>query len=188
MSTFARIRADFNATWTTTLVGWIGLGILSPWPDRWETFPPLISASDLDDYANDRLALSGSASEKDLIVELLSLDLRTESRHVVKEALKRLSDLDRSDSSIEIRKWRQALLEELLDDISQDPFDGLMSLGEFWQSFNFPPDSPHEFQDNGNQDTHLKYYGESNFQRLLRKHRTWLQKEKVQLKKYERHD
>src|SRR5579862_506926 len=146
MSTFAELRAAFGVNWTTVLVGWNGLGVLSPWPGRWTEFPPLLSADEVAAYADEMLTSSADPTEQDLIVKLLSLNPRTESRETVKDILSRLSDLDGSDPAIELRKWRLVILEQVLKEMPHDALYGLMALTEFWQSFGFPSDSPHEVQ------------------------------------------
>ena len=182
MTPFARLRAQFDANWTTILVGWRGLGVFSPWPARSAEFPPLLSAGELSAYANECLASSSDVAEDDLIVNLSSLDLHTESREAITERLARLSDLHGCDPSREIRKWRVVLLEELLDNIPSDPLYGLMALTEFWQKFGFPPDSPHEVQGKGNTVSPADYYQENNYQQSVSRHKAWIEQEKAGLR------
>lgn len=181
MTPFARLGKQFGVNWTTILVGWKGLGVFSPWAARTAEFPPLLSADELAAYANERLASSSDVAEDDLIVNLLSLDLHTESRETITEHLARLSDLCGGDSSRELRKWRVVLLEDLLEHIPSDPLYGLIALTEFWQNFGFPPDSPHEAQGKGNMVSPADYYQESNYQRLVSRHKAWIEQEKARL-------
>jgi hypothetical protein len=181
MSSFARLKGQFVVNWTTVLVGWKGLGVFSPWPARSADFPPLLSADELAAYANDRLALSSDAAEDDLVVRLLSLDLHTEGRETITEHLARLSDLSGCDPSHELRKWQVVLLEDLLDHIPSDPLYGLIALTEFWQNFGFPADSPHEVQGKGNTISPDDYYQESNYRRLVSRHKAWIEQEKAGL-------
>lgn len=183
MSAFEKIKANFNTNWTTVLVGWNGLGMLSPWPDRWNEFPPLISADEISAYAYEKLASSSSSVEQDLIVALLSVGLQTESRESVKVLLTPLSDLSKGDPSIELRKWRLILLEDVLVNMPKDAVYGLLSLTEFWQNFGFPSNSPHDVQGRGNTITPSEYYQDENLHRLVDRHRTWLEDEKAVLKK-----
>jgi hypothetical protein len=186
MNVFSKLRANFDISWTTILVGWNGLGAFSPWPDRSDEFPPLLSADDLVTYANERVASSSGVAEDDLIAKLLSLDLRTESRETIRDVLTHLSNLCRGNPAFEIRKWRLILLEELLDNIPKDALYGLMALTEFWQSFGFPLDSPHEVQGRGNKVAPSEYYQEHNLYQLLARHRIWAQKEKIALSNEQR--
>ena len=184
MTAFTKLKADFNINWTTILVGWKGLGVFSPWPERCNEFPPLISASELTAYAEERLASSNDV-ENDLIVRLLSLDLAVESRETITGLLKGLSDLDRCDPSFELRKWRLILLADLLDSLPHDSINGLVALSDFWLNFGFPPDSPHVIQGRGNTITPGEYYQDDNFQRLVARHRVWIRDEKANLKQHE---
>ncbi len=182
MSPFARLGKQFAVNWTTILVGWKGLGVFSPWPARSAEFPPLLSADELAAYANECLASSSDVAEDDLVVSLLSLDLHTESRETITEHLARLSDLHGCDPSREVRKWRVVLLEDLLGNIPSGPLYGLIALTEFWQNFGFPPDSPHEVQGKGNTVSPADYYQESNYQKLVSRHKAWIEQEKAGLR------
>jgi len=183
MSTFENLKAAFVANWTTVLVGWNGPGVLSPWPDRWVEFPPLISPDEIAAYANDRLAATSDPAEQALIVALSSSDLRTEGRETIKDLLAPLSELDAGDPDIEIRKWRLVLLEQVLENMPHDPLYGLMALTEFWQSFGFPSDGPHEVQGKGNTLTPSEYYKQENVHRLVARHYEWVEGEKAALRK-----
>jgi hypothetical protein len=181
MSAFTKLKASFDINWTTILVGWNGLGVFSPWPDRWDEFPPLLSADELAAYADERLASSSDVAEENLILQLTLLNLRTESRGTIRDLLMCLSDLSGCDSSCEVRKWRVILLEDLLENIPSDPLHGLIALTEFWQNFGFPPDSPHEVQGKGNTVNPADYYQESNYQRAVSRHKAWIEQEKAEL-------
>lgn len=183
MSTFEELKVAFDVNWMTVLVGWNGLGGLSPWPDRWVEFPPLMSADEIAAYADEKLASLSNLVEQDLIVALLSPDLRNESREAVKNLLTPLSDLSGSDLGIELRKWRLVLLEETLASMPKDALHGLMALSEFWQNFGFPSDSPHEVQGRGNTVGPSEYYQQDNLDRLVARHRAWIEKEKAALQK-----
>ena len=182
MSVFSIIRAAFDINWTTILIGWEGLGVLSPWPSRWTEFPSLVSAKEVAIYADERLASTTDVNEQDLILKLLSVDLRTESREAIRDLLKPLSDLDGNDPAIELRRWRLILLERVLENMPQDSLYGLMALTEFWQGFGFPPDSPHQVQGCGNEIGPKEYYTAENFQEVLDRHRRWIEKETAELK------
>ena len=182
MSAFEKIKVTFDTNWTTVLVGWNGLGVLSPWPGRWVEFSPLISPDEIAAYAEERLAFSSSSIEQELIVGLLSSNLRTESRETVKVLLIPLSDLSSADPGIELRKWRLILLEDVLANMPKDPTYGLLALSEFWQQFGFPSDSPHEVQGRGNEINPSEYYQAANLQQLLDRHRVWIQQERSVLK------
>ncbi len=186
MSPFAKLRATYDTNWTTILVGWKGLGEFSPWSNRSDDFPSLLSVSELGAYAEERLASSSNAAQEELIVKLLSLDLNTERRQIVTGILVSMSHLDGGNPAFELRKWRLVLLEDLLESLPDDALNGLVALSEFWQSFGFPSDSPHVVQGRGNNLTPFEYYQDENLLQLVASHRMWMQEEKDRLKKHGR--
>ena len=181
MSAFKKLVDTFKVNWTTMLVGWNGLGELSPWPERADEFPPLLSAEEVVTYANERIGVTSDAAELELIVKLLSIDPRGSARGAIRDLLARLAELDGGDAAFERRKWRLILLEDLLEHIPSDPVYGLTSLSAFWQSWGFPSDSPHEVQGRGNAIPPSEYFREQNFRDSLIRHRAWLKDEKVAL-------
>src|ERR1700719_230669 len=109
MTAFTKLKGTFGANWTTVLVGWKGVGPLA-WPERWTEFPSLLSAEEIAAYAEEQLTSSSVRTEKELIAEILSWNLRNQGRESVKDILDRLSDLDCGDPPLELRKWRVALV------------------------------------------------------------------------------
>lgn len=183
MSAFVDLRKQFGVNWTTVLVGWRGLGVLSPWPDRWKEFPPLLSAEELADYALARLDANTDQEELDAASSLLALNLREERREVVCALLDCLSSLDKSDPALELRKWRLILLEHRLEALPNDPLYSLIALTEFWNDFGFPSDSPHEAQGVGNSLSPSEFYTQANLDRLLSRHQAWIRDERESIKK-----
>ena len=181
MSAFTELDETFGANWTTVLVGWNGLGILSPWPERWTESPPLLSAKEVASYAYRVLDTAVDPAEQALVVELLSQDLSTSQRETIRDILHQLSSLVNSDPATEVRKWRLVLLEQTLRELPKDAVHGLATLSDFWQDFGFPSDSPHVVQGRGNNVSPLEYYREDYFHKLLEAHYTWIQHEKASL-------
>lgn len=182
MSTFEKIRATFTINWTTVLVGWNGLGVYCPWPDRWTEFPALICGHEICAYCDEQLAISLDIIERDMILELLTLDFRTANREIVRTFLTPLSALCKCDPAIELRKWRLVMLEETLKHIPKDALYGLIALSEFWQSFGFPSDSPHIVQGRGFDSVDpYEYYQQANLDQLLLRHQRWIEHEKLAL-------
>jgi hypothetical protein len=187
MTTFEKLRQTFIVNWTTVLVGWKGLGVYSPWPNRRGDFPPLLSVSEIAAYADERLVSASDPTEIDLLEELLSLNLQGESRETIESLLDRLSDLDRRDPTVELRKWRVVRLEELLETMPKDALYGLIALTEFWQEFGFPSDSPHEVQGRENTTAPEAYYQQENLDRILSRHMAWVKDEILAIKTQEVH-
>jgi hypothetical protein len=183
MSAFETLKAEFGINWTTILVGWNGAGAFSPWPDRRDDFPPLLSVGELESFAAERLLLSSDVAEESLIVRLLSLNLRDAPRQAVREVLEGLANLSSADQTLELRKWRLVMLEALLGRVDKNLVKGLLTLTEFWQEFGFPQDSPHEVQGRDNELTASEYYQDSNLRRILDRHRDWVAMERAALEK-----
>jgi len=181
MTGFERLKTSFDVNWTTVLVGWTGLGVLSPWPDRWLEFPSLISPREVATYADEQLMTVQNAVKLEAIIRLLDLNLEQEHREAIKGQLAVLSDLDGRDKEWELRKWRAVLLEELLEHIPQDPLCGLLAFSEFWQNFGFPSDSPHQVQGRDNTKDATVYYEDDNFRRTFAEHQRWLAAETAAL-------
>ena len=77
----------------------------------------------------------------------------------------------------------RSLLEEVLENLPPDPLHGLMALSEFWQTFGFPADGPHEVQGRENAVTPTEYYQQENLTRLLARHYAWIKEERARLRK-----
>lgn len=181
MSTYTALKSLFSVNWTTILLGWKGTGALSPWPERWAEFPPMLTIEEVLDYANERLVSSCDATEEELLIGLVCLDTHTASREDVLAYITKLSKLNDSNPVLEGRKWRVISLDRVLKDLPSDSLYGLIALSEFWQSFGFPSDSPHEIQGRENTKSPEDYYDDANYQRLVTLHQTWIEKEKAEL-------
>ncbi|HUO05591.1 MAG TPA: DUF2247 family protein [Candidatus Binataceae bacterium] len=186
MSVFAKVKTEYGANWTTALVGWTGLGVFAPWskgPQDWMSSSPLLYGDEIAAYAEERLASSSSAKEQEAIVELLSLNLRTETRGVIRDILVRLARLDGNDPAFELRKWRLVLLERLINNLPQDFLHALIEIREFWQGFGYPSDSPHDVKDGGKQVLSHEPDTPETLARTLDRHRKWIAEEKTVVKK-----
>lgn len=181
MTTFEQLKRHLSINWTTVLVGLNGLGAFSPWPDRIDQFSPFLSLDEVFEFAYERLALTSSSEETELIHLLTSLDHSTATRASVRSILVRLSSLECNDVSIEVRKWRIVLLEELMKNLASSALYGLLQLSEFWQGFGFPSDSPHDVQGVQNNLTPDQYYRIDNFEKTIVDHNEWIIAEKASL-------
>lgn len=171
MTLFERFTVDFRPNWTTILEGW----------RRSREQSPVITAEEITRFAEERLSAVNDVSELDLVVGLLSLDLHSADGANIEKHLSQLSELTGGDSAREIRKWRVILLEDVLKNLPSDPLYALIELTDFWASFDYPEDSPHEVQGRGNNITPSAYYQPETLERLIRQHRTWIQEEKSKL-------
>lgn len=180
MTAFGKLRTGFPVNWTTLFIGWRGLGPLSPWPDQWAEFPPLLSTDELRAYAEERLASSSNEPERAVILRLLS-ELDDGGRQAITSILSELTRVDGGNQDTELRKWRLILLEDVLDNMPTDAVYGLTALTEFWQSFGFPSESPHLVQGRGNTVTPSEYYQQVTLDRLRARHRAWIEEERAAL-------
>lgn len=181
MRLFATLKTEFGANWTTVAVGWKGLGVLSPWPERWTEFEPMLSFDEIVEYGAQRLTVSSDPMEQDLIMNLLITGTHTPTREEISTLLAHLSDLNGANPQFELRKWRFVMLQELLNNLPKDPTYALIELSEFWQSFGFPSDSPHEIQGRQNSITTSAYYNEAKFHEMILRHEQWMIHEKTSL-------
>jgi hypothetical protein len=75
---------------------------------------------------------------------------------------------------LSLRKWRFILLEELLDNLPDDPIYALLEITEFWLSWGNPSDKPHIIQGVDNDLTPNQYYTLKNLKELVNKHKQWM--------------
>jgi hypothetical protein len=80
----------------------------------------------------------------------------------------------------ELKKWIVYLLSRQLEDLPNDPLDGMVALAEFWNAFNFPKDSPYESPKNATVVS--EYYSKRNYLRLVQKHRSWAEQQILRLR------
>lgn len=177
MTAFEMLVDAFGTNWTTLLVGWNGLGVLSPWPNRKDEHPPLLTRSEIASYADKVLEAASDSSQLELLTRLSLLDLNDESKEDIGRILEQLAKQESANPAFELRKWRVILLERLLCRLPADPLYALIELTEFWQTFGYPPDSPHIVQGRGNQITPNEYYTTENLNRILARHRDWIKRE-----------
>lgn len=177
MTLYSRLTQTFSTKWSTLLVGWEGLGRYSPWHSSANDFPSLLTACDVMHFAEERLKVSGESTEIDMIVELMSLS-RNASREEVRAILARLAVAEKTQEDIELRKWRLISLEELFNTLSNDPINALISLTEFWQTWGFPNDSPHDIHDGDGRDRVINYFTDETLDRVRRKHVEWILNER----------
>jgi hypothetical protein len=177
MSVFQRLKRELPVNWVTIFVGWKGLGAVSPWPERWTEFPSLLTAKELEDYALERLESSDSSAELTAIADLAFMDICSKRREEIASLLAPLSESDHGDPIFELRKWRIAILQETLENLTRDPVDALLALTEFWNSFGFPSDAPRGAMEMGKGIRPAEYFRQENVDRLLLAHREWVTNE-----------
>jgi len=182
MKTFETLKNNFSVNWTTILIGWEGLGMISLSPCDWEKSPPLLTLAEMYEHCYDALAKTDNKREISLIIDLLDLEGKPAERALIRSLLLPLANLRNEDTVFELRKWRVITLCEALEQLKGDVVDDLVHLSEFWMYFGFPPDSPMEFQSVGNNIRPEDFYTDENHKRVIVANKTWAQKELQKLK------
>jgi len=180
MSTFEKLKNTFSVNWTTILVGWEGLGIISLL--RLEDFPPLLTLEEVFEYVYESIAENHDKKEMDLILDFLPFEQKEPDRALVQHFLTQLSEWHHGNKAFELRKWRAIVLDDVLGQLQGGALYDLISLLEFWQEFGFPSDCPMVFQGIGNNIRPEEYYTDENLKKSIIANKNWLQKEMQELK------
>lgn len=157
------IDAGIRISWRILLIGLEGPG----------KYPPLLSIEDVLAFANEQINISTSPPECVIAVIVASSEGAEETRTV----LRRLADEEKSDATLELRKWRLVLLKNVMAELPDDALYGLLALTEFWERFDFPLDSPHVIQGRANRISPRDYFTNDNYRYLIQKHQDWINKE-----------
>lgn len=122
--------------------------------------------------------------ERDILniaVELTSA--RFLEKGAITELLKNLCELENIDIEISLKKWRLAMLEEIMDNLSHNCIYDLIELTDFWVSWGNPKNKPHLIQGLDSSISPNKYYTEKNLEKLLKAHQAWIIEEKQKINK-----
>lgn len=162
--------AGLDVNWLTLLVGLRGPG----------KHAPVLTPSDIASFAVE-IFESSPAGQEATVAVLVAMADSAEETHAV---LRKLADRENLDAECELRKWRIVMLQRALSHLPSDPLDGLLSLTEFWEQFDYPPDSPHVVQGRGDDTTSpADYYTEKTFRDLLQRHQAWIETELAGLRR-----
>lgn len=93
------------------------------------------------------------------------------------ELLKSYAENDPCDVLIQKRKWRVYLLKTLLENLSQDYFQGILEFMEFWVAMGDPEDGPHILPPETGDPAKSDYFTETNYGILVSKCKKWLYRE-----------
>jgi hypothetical protein len=159
--------AGLRVSWCTLLIGLEGPG----------KYPPLVTFDEVCAFADEQLAASTPPPEGAVAIVVAS----SEDPAAARVILQKLAEEEKSEPARELRKWRLVLLKHAMAELPEDPLYGLLALTEFWERFDFPPDSPHVVQGRGNQIAPMDYFTEDNYRRLVQKHKDWIRTETASL-------
>jgi len=176
MKTFEKLKNNFPINWTTVLVGWEGLGMISPWPDKWNKSSPLLTINEIYEFCYEIIGKTNNSKEINLIVEILEFEKKDPDRELVRCLLTPLSELYNGDKTFEIRKWRAVMLSELLEQLHGDALDNSLQIGEFWMYYGFLLDNPMKHPDIDNVSSN-EYGSKKYINRVIAINKKWLQNE-----------
>ena len=155
-------EAGFKVTWKVINIGFRGSKVFS-----YE-----LSPRDIIDYA--LLQLEMGCEDEELNELACEYDTNIED---IDNLVKKLANKENTDYNTEFRKWIVLYVKKKLPTEKTEYINGLIALGDIWAVLDFPEDSPHTFQGQGNDITPEQYYTEDNYKELLNKHKDWLEKE-----------
>ena len=142
-----------------------------------------ISRRQIADYALEQL--EGIDDAVDIffsVVELASAD-QLSSEECVRELVKICSAMG-IDLSRSRRVVRYFSLEELLDSLQGSEVYDLLALSEFWGQWGREADCPYFPQGVDNNISPVDYYSGGNLEKVMERHRDWMAKEFLDLKKH----
>lgn len=158
-------------TWQLLLLGFKGH----------KNFAPQVNIIDIQSFAQKKLT---KASDWERAILRRVLKFSDDNKKEIVEQLELLAFQEKSRVENELRKWRVVLLQERLKELEKqkDPIMGFVQLSDFWESFDFPYDSPFTSLDAGDDASLEEYYTIENYHTVLRAHRDWLVQELQELR------
>ncbi|MEM7761913.1 MAG: DUF2247 family protein [Cyanobacteria bacterium P01_A01_bin.40] len=115
----------------------------------------------------------------DIVIELTSIKFLDSAKILI--LLEEMCNEEKIDLEISMKKWRLAMLEEILDNLSNDCLYDLIELSDFWISWGTPSDKPHLIQRLDSKLNPTEYYSEKNYQKTLEAHKIWIEQEKYKI-------
>ena len=162
MDTIRKLKdMGFKITWNLIEIGLYGK----------DEIPVLLWKEDVLDYLD--YLLSNINNENDIAIELLC---NIDEPDRFKNIIKKLVTNEKSDVTIQKRKWRAYMVKSLIDNKNSDFLEGLIDLEIFWINImNWPDDCPLSFL--ANRKDVQDYYCQSLYDICVEKNRIWLKKE-----------
>lgn len=149
----------FKITWKLIYIGLFGL----------YKIPSILTRDEVFDYLDGLLINIDEQSDN-----IITLICEKDNTRVADKLFKKYADNDKSNSTLQMRKWRAYLLKTLLDNISHDYLQGLLELIEFWISMGKPEDCPHVFPKSKDDKLIHDYFTPSMYTFLINRNRVWL--------------
>ena len=157
------IEKQLKLNWVTILIGWEGPG----------KYTPQLIPKDIIEFATELVTNEDNQPESVWILAGTSENDVTEVENLISQ----LAQSETVDRETELRKWRAILVEDALNNLSDDPLYGLIGLTEVWGNFDYPTDSPHSVQGVNNSLSPQEYYTQDNYNHIIELHRAWIENE-----------
>lgn len=163
MSKLSVIRnMNLKITWKLIYIGLYGYDVIQP----------ILTDYDVFEYLDDLLT-----DVNNLTDDIISLVCLKDNKSEFRKFLQNLANHDESEMSIQVRKWKVLLLQELLNNISKEPLKGLLELMEFWFSIGVTNDCPFVFPDSKDSKAIQEYFSQSSYDIIVADNREWLEHE-----------
>lgn len=137
-----------------------------------DEIPVSLTCDEVCDYLDSLLKVI--YGQTDNIITLIG---EKEDSEKFEKLLKKLADEDDFNIGIQKRKWRAYLLQNVIENIHEDWFEGLLELTEFWITMGMPADCPLTLPRSGKKKAVQEYYSQPSYECNLNKNREWLKEE-----------
>lgn len=155
-------KMDFKVTWKLIEIGLNGL----------EEIQPILTWDEVFEYLDNTL-INETKETNNTIMIICQKNNYVETKKI----LHIFSNQDKSDVSIQKRKWRAFLLKKLLNSISKDSLQGLLELMEFWISMKRPNDCPFVFPKGNSSFIRQNYFTTATYNEQIKRNKIWLTEE-----------
>ncbi|MBR6049842.1 MAG: DUF2247 family protein [Clostridia bacterium] len=162
----------FKITWKFLNIGLKGYDVLTP----------QISKEDIFDFVDSLLTRVND--ETDNIVSLICVKGNNMQSN---ELIQELADNDDSKNDIQFRKWQVFLLKKVIDKRIADPFEGILSLQEFWASMGVPSNMPTFFPRFANSNEAKIFYSKPSYDNIINVVSAWQSQEITAIINAEKH-
>jgi polyhydroxyalkanoate synthesis regulator phasin len=127
------------------------------------------------DFALKEIENSGENISNTLIELFSAGSLEKEE---VTELLQDICEEEKINEESSLKKWRLYMLEETLDNLSNDCLYDLIELTDFWCVWGNPENKPHIIQGVDSKMNPTEYYSDNNYKTLIKAHKNWIIQEK----------
>lgn len=154
-------KMKFKITWTLIQIGYLGNEIVQQ-----------IDEKDISEYCYSLLE-----NEKENLDEVAQLIGEKDDRYEFEKILDKLVKKENSNKELQFRKWRVYLVKQMICNLDEDYIENLLNITEFWLDLGQPEDAPHIFQSVNNKITPKEYYTKNAYERIIKRHKEWIEKE-----------